>query len=183
MSPENEDQKLFCPNHGKNEATICRNVKDVRDLQDRHEEDRKYFEQRMQGLERADSQKHGEIYELLREQEKGKMSTKTFWSALSAITVVGAALLGIVFTVQNIQINNTREDQLNSQRQVMDSLREVDNKVDLVQTKVGEMSSNVGHIRSDLTKLENRVNNHYPFPRNNPYNMPDHYNHRGEGDG
>jgi len=161
----------YCDEHKAGEGILCRAVRDIKEYSEKMEKTQSSIHNRVDAVELNLGQKidasdrsatitHGEMYNVMREMEKSKMSNKTFWSI--------AAVLGVMFvagfTAQNIQINNTRKDQIvastNHTAAMTKNSDKVGKKLDIVVKDVGTIKIDMEKIKGNVKTLASDFNNY-----------------------
>lgn len=177
MTPTKNDSNghPYCDQHFNKEGIMCRAVEDIDKIEESVKSSIDNLHQRVDAVacrarelvdasDRASSTKHGDIYKVMRELEKTKMSNRTFWGALTIIICILVGGMGIVITVQSEQIKTVRTDQIaasNGHAEAMEDFTyKLGGKLDDIRSDVGSLNTKAAIFQNDINHTEERLKEH-----------------------
>jgi len=172
----------YCDAHFAGEGKLCRAVEDIKKSDTKLEISQNNLHQRIDDVEvriaqkidasdQSDSIKHKEIYDVIREMEKGKMAIKTFWSILGLLMILSGGAIGYT----NVQLRDTRKDQMaiaeKHTTQMKVNAAELSGKIENFTFKLGgklddlkddvrDLKAEIKIVQNDLTHVNNEIAEH-----------------------
>lgn len=149
--------------HERIDAVACRSRESVDGSDKANSKKNADIYKLMRDSEDAHVQKNADIYEVIRELEKNKMTNKTFWAVMTIVI----CLLGIVMTIQNTQINNTRKDQIrlsNEHTTMMEGFSyKLGGKLDVLQDDVRDLRAGLKLVENEVSHISEEVKEHKAY--------------------
>jgi len=143
---------LFCENHAKNEGNICRNKNDIKDVREELHGCIEHANQRMLGIDQAETENHGKIFDAIHKVDKSNISLKMFGLIVGTFTVVLIAILGY----QTALIKGASKAHAAAMEKVTTTFSEDAEKI---VDKIDDMSDDMSDMKLDINSLQKDVSN------------------------